>query len=122
MTFDDWDGLRYGGYLAVPLNNEGNRALVQDLPDDQNVLWVAVSPDECRLLVPLFELLNRAFRLSIGTSTGEVLYLKDMVDALELARTFEREAAGTPSREAAGKATKALQTALDCGSYVEFDL
>ena len=122
MTWDSWDGLRYGGYLAVPLNNEGNRALVQDLPDDQNVLWVAVSPDECRLLVPLFERLNRAFRLSIGTSTGEVLYLKDMVDALELARTFEREAAGAPATPAAGKATKALQTALDCGSYVEFDL
>ena len=122
MAWDSWDGLRYGGYLAVPLNNEGNRALVQDLPDDQNVLWVAVSPDECRMLVPLFELLNRAFRLSIGTSTGEVLYLKDMVDALELAHSFEREMAGTPATPAAGKATKALQTALDCGSYVEFDL
>ena len=122
MTWDSWDGLRYGGYLAVPLNNEGNRALVQDLPDDQNVLWVAVSPDECRMLVPLFELVNRAFRLSIGTSTGEVLYLKDMVDALELAHSFECEMAGTPATSAASKATKALQTALDCGSYVEFDL
>ena len=122
MTWDSWDGLRYGGYLAVPLNNEGNRALVQDLPDDQNVLWVAVSPDECRMLVPLFERLNQAFRLSIGTSTGEVLYLKDMVDALELADSFERETAETPTASAAGKATKALKTALDCGSYVEFDL
>lgn len=122
MMQDGWDGLRYGGYLAIPLNNEGNRALVQELPDDENVLWVAISPDECRVLVPLFERFNQAFRLSIGVCAGEVLYLKDAVQGLELACAFEREVVGTPAHGAVHKVVQAVKTAMECGSYVEFDL
>lgn len=119
---DGWDGLRYGGYLAIPLNNEGNRALVQELSDDENVLWVAISPDECRMLMPLFQRFNSALRLSIGVCAGEVLYLKDVVEALELACAFEREVVETPVHDAVRKVVQAVQTALECGSYVEFDV
>ena len=121
MVHESWDGSRYGGYLVVPLNNAGNQALVQELPDDQNVLWVPISPDEYRLLMPLFEQFNAAFRLSIGKSTGEVLFLKDVVDALEIARAFEAQA-HEGSRAAAGKVVAAVQTMMDCGGYLEFDL
>lgn len=119
---DWWDGARYGGYLAVPLNNEGNRALLQEIPDEGDVLWVAISPDEYALLMPLFQQFNQAFMLSIGSSTGEVLFLKDVVDALELACAF-RDAAEAPEvRDAAAKVVLAVQTMMECGAYLEFDL
>ena len=122
MTRDWWDGMRHGGYLAVPLNNEGNRALVQDLDGGDDVLWTAISAAEFRVLGPLFDQMNKAFMLSIGEYTGEVLYLKDVVDALEMAHVFEREHSGTPAHEAARKVAQAMATALEQGSYVEFDV
>lgn len=122
MTQDWWDGSRYGGYLVVPLNNVGNQALVQELVDDENALWIAISPDEYRDLMPLFEQFNRAFRLSIGRSTGEVLFLQDVVDALELARAFEAQATDPRIRAAAGKVVAAVETMMERGAYLEFDL
>lgn len=122
MAQDWWDGSRYGGYLVVPLNNVGNQALVQEFVDDENALWIAISPDEYRDLMPLFEQFNRAFRLSIGRSTGEVLFLQDVVDALELARAFEAQATDPRIRAAAGKVVAAVETMMERGAYLEFDL
>lgn len=122
MAQDWWDGSRYGGYLVVPLNNVGNQALVQEFVDDENALWIAISPDEYRDLMPLFEQFNRAFRLSIGRSTGEVLFLQDVVDALDLARAFEAQATDPAIRAAADKVVSAVETMMERGAYLEFDL
>lgn len=118
----DSEGARYGGYLVVPLNNEGNRALVQEMVDARNVLWVPVSAEEFALLMPLFERFNQRFRLAIGTAAGEVLYLKDVVEALELAREFRGSAPDAATRAAAGKAVLAVQAMMDNGAYLEFAL
>ena len=121
MAQDWWDGARYGGYLVVPMNNAGNQALVQDLVDDRNALWIRITPDDFHNLEPLFQQFNERFMLSIGRATGEVLYLKDVVDALELARAFEVQAPAE-AREAAAKVVEAVQTMMDCGAYLEFDI
>ena len=103
--------------LALQLGEDG---LEGDM--EENLLFIPFTADEIAAVRPLMREYERLFGFdSAGETVEQLIDTRCAGIALDAALAQAQNSEDALSREVARKMARALEEALECGSFVEFD-
>ena len=115
---------RPGGYptLLVPKNEEGIRLLEMDIEDEENIRWCSLRDEESNALRGAFSELNEVFNINIDSFEEEYIDATDAPRAMNIVQRWQEHPESAVQAAALTKLQRALEAAIEYGTYVELAL
>lgn len=115
---------RPGGYptLAVPKNEQGKEELLLGLEGEDNIRWCSLRDEESESLTEIYDELNSALGIVLDRYEEEEISAGDAPKALEIVRRWQEHPTSDVQTAALGKLQRALEAAIQYGTYVELSL